>query len=264
MNWLHRKSRGRKGTGKKGMKNFAQTAVTKYASERLQNRWAMLCPFPLDKREIYQTLFSDEQHKAIDLLVRTAPSMITTNSEVCLKFDIPFRTTVRGKGAEPQRLIVKLGTAYPLPDTGAVFRDGEHEYLASQLPAQLREPLEEWAKRWLIAALETRQTSAKLYQLFEMCSTIGQVKRVWPNACNMLPEDAQAKLRDAKVKSPYPDDALETIGYRDDGSDIKRLKDEWSPKTLEWFDDRITEAMCLPYDADNDPDGDAQIVFTTT
>ena len=264
MSWRHvNRRRQREPKGPKTTKDFAEQTVTDHASKLLHNRWAMLCPFPLDKRAIYQTLFTDEQHKAIELLMNNAPSMIETRSEVLFKFDLPVRGSVLGQRGTPTVLTVKLGTCYPLPDTGATYRQGKHEYLASNLPPFLREPLQEWAQRWITASMETRLTNAKLKRLFEVCSTLGQIKRVWPNACNMLPEIAQEKLRDAKVRSPYPEGAVETIGYRGE-REIKQLKEEWSLKQLAWFDDRITEALCLPLDENSDPDVDANLQYEMT
>ena len=264
MSWRHVNRRRQKAPkGHKTTKDFAEQTVTDHASKLLHNRWAMLCPFPLDKRAIYQTLFTDEQHRAIELLVNNAPTMIETRSELCFKFDLPVRGNVLRQVGRPNMLLIKLGDSYPLPDTGSVYREAQHEYLTSNLPAHLREPLQDWAQRWITASMETRLTNAKLKRLFEVCSTLGQIKRMWPNACNMLPEIAQDKLRDAKVRSPYPEGVVETIGYKGE-REIKQLKEEWSLKQLAWFDDRITEALCLPLDEDSDPDKDASIQYEMT
>lgn len=261
MRWTsRRKSRGE---GKKGQKDFAEKKVTEYASRILHNRWALLCPFPLNKREIYEALFTADQHRAIDLMVRTTPSMVNMTSEVYFDFDLPVRVKVQGRFAHPEKLKINFGCNFPLPDTGGFYSKGEHRYLASQLPPYLREPLHDWSQRWLVASRETNETVAKLTRLFDVCGTMGQIKRVWPNACNLLPDSAQAALREAKVRSKYPDAVLECIGYKDSGEGIHQLREEWRPDSLTWFDDRLTEALCLPLDPDSDPSRDAAIHYTT-
>lgn len=88
---------------------------------------------------------------------------------------------------------------------------------------------------------------AALRKLFVVCNTMGQIKRVWPNACTLLPESAQLILRNAKVQSPYPDGVRITRtdgnGCTSYGPDIDPC---WSAENLSWFDDRLTEALCLP------------------
>lgn len=62
----------------------------------------------------------------------------------------------------------------------------------------------------------------------------------------MLPERAQIKLAEAKARSPYPPDVLEPDG----DTQHWKLKSEWRPEALEWYDERLTEAMCLPLEFD--------------
>jgi hypothetical protein len=242
---MHWRNRKRRGEGAKGQKDFAAKVTKQYASRLMYNRWHMLCPFPLEKIDIYNALFSVEQHRAFDLLKRTVPSALSMGTKFNMTFDMDVNVTVMGCRPRPQWFVVDLDCEVPMPDTATWNGTPEHVFLVSQLPPHLREPIVEWGARWLTASRETKEVCGKLDKLFDICNTMGQIKRLWPNACNLLPEAAQAKLREAKVKSPYPDAVLE-VAYRDDGKEIALLSDEWKPEKLDWYDDRLTEALCLP------------------
>jgi hypothetical protein len=257
MSW---KTRRRKGEGKKGRKDFAAEAVNKYASKLMNNRWHLLAPFPLERIDIYNALFSIEQHRAFDLLKRTAPTTLSMGSEFNLIFDMSTDVRVRDRAAKPRYLKVSLDMSMPMPDTNTISGPPDHTFLLSQLPPHLLEPIMEWSKQWLTACRETREVCGKLTVLFDTCSTMGQIKRVWPNACNLLPDKAQADLRNAKVKSSYPDAVLDHVNWREDGKEVKTLKDEWKPETLAWYDDRLTEALCLPME-NPDSDFDVEIEY---
>lgn len=237
--------RRQRGTGKKAQKDFAADRVKQFAGKLMVNRWQLLAPFPLERIDLYRAAFSVEQHKALDELLRTAPTMLNMGRELTFKFDAPVSVMVQGLAPRPRYFKITLDMEVPMPDTDTLHHPPEHPLLVSQLPPHLREPLIEWAHLWLKAGREAREVCGKLERLFDLCTTMGQIKRVWPNACNLLPEQAQAQLREAKVRSPYALAMLD-IEERTDGRETRSLKDEWTPQTLEWYDERLTEALCLP------------------
>lgn len=263
MSWKH-VNRRKRGEGKKGVKDFAETEVMTRATSILTNRWRMLSPFPLDPLDVYNAVFSPEQHRAIELLKRTMPSALHEGNEIRMTFDLDAYVVVQGRVPRPQMFSLMLPDSMPLPDFGASYRKSRHEMLVSQLPPELRNPLQEWARQWLTAARETSETQAALKKLFNTCNTIGHIKRLWPNACNLLPEKAQLVLRDAKVKSPYPVDAYATqVDSNGCTSRLPHIDPFWSRDNLAWFDDRLTEALCLPM-VDDDEDFKASIEYTTS
>lgn len=238
MHWRPR--RGRR-EPKPGSKDFAEQAVNEYATKLMYNRWKLLCPFDVKLDDIYHALFTPEQHKAIDHLLRTAPSVFDMRREVKIVFDTKCRVKVQDDRVTASALLITF------PRQMVLFEEGRgNPVLLSQLPACLHDPIVEWGHRWITAAQETRNVLGKLTRLFQISNTMGHVKRVWPNAANLLPESALNKLAQAKVRSPYPEAALDCIGYKDNGDGIKQLREEWKPATLEWYDTRLTEALCLP------------------
>lgn len=238
MHWGGRRRRNRE--PKPGSKEWAGKAVSEYATKLLYNRWKLLCPFEVPLDRIYQSLFTPEQHTAIEKLLRTAPTVFEMRKDVMIGVDTACKVTVKGQRLYPSLLHIHFPAQTVLFDSDPT----NHPVLLSQLP--MREEITEWARRWLVAAHETTLVLGKLNHLFNVCSTIGHVKRIWPNAANLLPERSLAKLAEAKVKSPYPADAMTVVRIDDDGKEIKQLADRWHPSELEWFDERLTEALCLP------------------
>ncbi len=235
-----------RGQGKKAQKYFAEQAVVNYANKLLYNRWKLLCPFPLEPANIYEALFTPEQHAAITLLDQTAPSIFEKRSEFTLQFDMPLAITVLDKKPRAQKLRVKLPVDLPLFESVSSFGLPAQIVKLSSLPDRLRGPIYEWANDWVRAAVETRLTIDRLDRLFEVCNTMGQVKRVWPNACNLLKEQARAALAESKMQSPYPLAVLDIHRDPVTGAERKSLKADWQPHSLAWYDDRLTEALCLP------------------
>lgn len=256
MMWRNRR---RRGEGKKGQKDFAADVVRKFSTKLMVNRWQMLCPFPLQTIDIYRASFSTEQHRAMDMLMRTAPSMLKQGKTLNFIYDMNVDVMVMGRAPKPRYFKVTLDMNLPIPNTNTSYNGPEHKLLLSQLPPVLLEPIMDWSRKWLTACRETREVCGKLENLFDQCTTMGQIKRVWPNACNLLPPQAQAALREAKVRSPYSKAMLDHT-YHEDGRDIWTLKEEWRPEVLAWYDERLTEALCLPME-DGDEDWNVEIEY---
>jgi hypothetical protein len=226
---------------------FAAQQVVGYASRLLTNRWALLCPFPVDRRDIYHHLFTDEQHAAMEVLNTFAPSSLARRNELVLTIDETFRVAVRDRALNPKTIKIQFQQAVPLPVTETRF--GTPKVITvSSLPIHLRVPLLDWAFAWTKASAETRLTIERIRELFGICKTFGHVNRVWPNAAKLLPDEAQAKLAQAKVRSPYPEGAFALA--RDEAGRVTgrlpTIDSAWHPDNLAWFDDRLTEALCLP------------------
>lgn len=247
MHWGNRRRRNTQ-----NVKDFSHEALKKHATKLLNNRWQLLAPPPLDTNAMWDSLLTAEQHRAFTLIENTLPTALSKGTQLFMKFDIPlvFEAPLAGTRFKPDMLELTLPESRPIPDTNLRFSNG-HPLYVSQLPREMRETLCEWVPKWLQAQGETYQVLAKLDELFKVCNTIGHIKRVWPNVATLLPERAQLKLAEAKVKSPYPPGALDTW-YEENGTQKSKLKDEWKPEALAWYDERLTEAMCLPLEFEYD------------
>lgn len=242
MQW-RRGRRATRGTGKKAQKDYAAETVKNFGSKILYNRWHLLAPFPLKRVDVYNAMFTPEQHHAMGIMAKFGSALVK-DRDVYIKWDTSLSCRVNGTNVRATYLHLKMPFPVAVPETDPDSK-GCHTFLMSALPTEMIGAIYEWGEQWLKAAIETHQTNGKLFELFEICSTIGQVKRLWPNACNLLPESAQAILRNAKVRSPYPLEVLD-ISRTDTDKEVRELKPQWRPEELAWYDDRLTEALCLP------------------
>ena len=233
------------------IKDFTGAQLIQHGGWLMYNRQRLLAPPPFEPEKIYDALLTGEQHKAIELLQRTMPSMLSMGAEVNAVFDRDVVvTTSTGHKHRAKYLEINLPANRVVPDTGLYTTSGpSHRFLVSALPRDIQDGLQEWARRWLILDAETCEVTARLGALFSVCNTVGQAVRVWPQVKSLLTQRAQTKLAEAKVKSPYPEAVLERSSDWDDEKNNYKLiglKDAWKPEALQWYDDRLTEALCLP------------------
>jgi hypothetical protein len=244
----------RRGRRKQNLKDFTKDSLIRHAKQLLYNRWMLLTPPPVEPDKVYDTLLTDEQHRAMELLDATMPSCLERGSQVNVIFDVPaqIKTPIHNKIHEAKYLQLHLPNQRILPNTETYTgtRSPHHRFLVSALPSDMRESLQEWARNWMRAQAETAEVIDKLDSLFTACNTLGQAKRIWPQITGLLTEQAQNKLAQAKVRSPYPDGVLlrDPDVWDDKAHNYKLigLRKEWEPPALQWYDDRLTESLCLP------------------
>lgn len=240
----------RRGRRQQNIKDFTSGQLLQHGTWLMYNRWRLLAPHPFEPKAVRDALLTDGQHKAIQLLTMTMPSCLVRTSEVNVVFDRPVAiTTKNGQIHEAKFLTLNLPNAEPMPTTMIYRGVPVHRFELTSLPKDMQEGLVEWARNWLTHQSETAEVLAKFTRLFGVCGTLGQVVRVWPQVKSLLTELAQQTLAEAKVKSPYPEAVLVRSSDWDDTKGnykLLGLKDEWTPEALQWYDDRLTEALCLP------------------
>ena len=174
MHWGSRRRRN-----SQNVKDFSHEALKKHATKILFNRWQLLTPPPLDPNAMWDTLLTEEQHKAFKLIQDTLPSSLSCGTQLFLKWDLPLRCKAPLIDTEykPDVLELTLPESRPIPDTNPRY-GSNHKLFVSQLPREMRAALLEWAPKWLWAQGETYQVLAKLDELFKVCNTMGHIKRV--------------------------------------------------------------------------------------
>lgn len=232
------------------IKDFTSTLLVHHGTWLMYNRWRLLAPHPFEPKDVRDALLTDGQHKAIQLLDMTMPTCLERTSEVNVVFDRPVAiTTKNGQIHKAKFLTINLPDAMPMPTTMIYRGVPVHRFELTSLPKDMQDGLVEWARNWLTHQSEAREVVDKFIRLFDVCNTLGQAVRVWPQVKSLLTERAQQKLAEAKVRSPYPEAVLERSSDWDDAKGnykLLGLKDEWTPETLQWYDDRLTESLCLP------------------
>jgi hypothetical protein len=251
MSW-HGRNRNRK----QNVRDYSKKEVEAAVDAKLHNRWMALAPDPVKAMELYDCLYTPQQHEAIGVLSHF-PDLLSEGQQFHLHFgglDANYQFPMGPEGPwkmRVERLKVSMPVSRPLPSTHAAYGKFFAKHV-SELPEHLMIPLLDWVPRWLQLKAETVAVSSKVESLFECCNTMGQIKRVWPNIVSFLPDRAQEILRNAKVQSPYPDDVMGYDESRDLEGQTRQLKPEWSPKYLAWHDRVLTEALLMPDHADDD------------
>lgn len=212
-----------------------ERSVISRANDLLVNRREILAPFPLEIHKVYEALFTEEELAAIRLLQNNIGSILSMRAYVDLA--IPMNDFVPShmsyKPLRVDKIRVMLTEPAPMPDRySGEFKERAQLQL---LPPAMRDALYEWAYRWTVLDAERVDILAKLDRLFHVCNTTGQVKRLWPNIAQLAEVRIKDQLAAAKVRSRLPALVVDTRDAR-----------EWSAEALEWVDQRIAEALCLP------------------
>lgn len=232
------------------IKDFTSDALIAQGKWLMYNRWRLLAPHPFEPGAVYDAVLTDEQHKAFELIERTIPTSASHGDTVNLIFDREVAiTTKNGQKHKAKFLELNLPSPRIVPDTSTYRNAPPHKFYVTSLPREMQEGLQEWARAWLTHQSESAEVLAKFGALFQVCNTIGQAVRVWPQVRSLLTERAQNKLAEAKVRSPYPEAVLERGSDWDENKGnykVIGINEAWTPEALQWYDDRLTEALCLP------------------
>lgn len=248
--WTRRKRRKPNGSGPLGVKSRALTDLHSRVNDLLNNRWQLLVPQPFTAMEVYSKLFTPEEFAAIELIRATKPTTINMASQLCVALDDPIvRFRDYGSGSTNLRVgYLELDFDDPVPSPEARPYQPENHVPFSILPQAMRNEILAWIPKYFEVQYATRRVVDKVDRLFNVCSTLGQIYRVWPNITTLMNRESSDLIAAKKVRSPYPDTVLD-ITLDDYGKRVSsRLREEWTPEALQWYDDRLTEALCLPHD----------------
>lgn len=225
---------------RQSFKDYATGSVRERVKNRLMNRHWLLGRCPLVASEIAALQFDPEQTAAIKTL--RGKGVLVQQREIRMEWDIPLELTKPPEGDEVWRPVaMHLYSPEPMVMFNTIPRYSMEvpKLLVSSLPDPLREAAVEWATNWLNLQMQSDVTCWKVTRALNVCNTIGQIKRLWPSLVGFLPQEAQDKLQAMKMQSRLPEDVL-------DGG---KLRPEWHPEVLAWYENIIVEALLLP-DAD--------------
>lgn len=113
------------------------------------------------------------------------------------------------------------------------------------LPEALREGIHNWMIRSETYKQEYVEVRGRVKSLSLICSTPGQIERVWPELMGFMPGHVIDSRLEKKSKSPYPDGVWED-GWELLHPDERKLKEKYRRENLDWFNDALAEALILP------------------
>lgn len=216
----------------------------------LNVRWKLLGDCPYTPHEIYWAVIQamgEDYRQALMLLQRTTPVLLARRLEGHLKWDGKELKLTNGTTLRWVKL--ELKPSMPFPPSGPAFDKPEYtaQFCVSVLPPHMQTSLHEWARRWIKLRGETTRTASKVKAAFNLCGTIGQVKRVWPILEGFMPERARSRLDRMVMQSPLPDS-------------IKGNPEMWKPEVLAEYESIITEALCLEVPEDFNSEHEVSLI----
>lgn len=191
------------------------------------SRWMLLCPFDVVEqpvRDLYMYGMTLEERRAWVLLSGTE-SFAKSISRQCF-FDIVNKEA---------KYYIRVYTSEPVVRWPVPWEN---------LPVQVMEKLHHWMLQSRAYRDEYHEISNKVKTLMRLCTTPGQIERVWPQLMGFMPDETKIARLDKKARSPYPDGVL-GWSVTPPGGEIV-LKEEWREETLAWYDTPIAEALILP------------------
>jgi hypothetical protein len=200
----------------------------------MNNRHMLMVPFPVPAMDVYMTLWTPAQLEAMNLF--RGIHVLKMHRE----FTIIGCPGPDGKGI--RRVTVTMDEDHPLP------RDLNMPFAG--LPDGMRELIQAWIPTWMQYNKETMNVVSKVKRIGSVCSTYGQVVRLWPELQGFLGEWGAEKVHKAKAKSPYPDGAIKWVDPDPTDSNVDvvadGLEDEFKPETYAPLTHMIAECLMLP------------------
>ncbi len=213
--------------------DFVYENLSSTVHSMMENRHRLLAPFPLDPMAIYPFFWTAEERKALDTL-KGHPELIRNWKSVILHqhFD--------GKKSD-KIVLAKIGISLPeeMPKVRGALD-------ARELPEEMQEKLREWVPYWMSLRNDTKKLVAKIKDTACVCKTYGQVARLWPDLEGFFPQWGRSKVANAKVRSAYPERALEWSRNPETGEHECELQDKFKPESFVPFAEMIAECLMLP------------------
>lgn len=218
----------RRGSGGSKQDEVGRTIFNR-VEKLMENRWKYLNQFDVVNdyhAELYRFALTDDEWAAWQLLRRNPQierAMMFTSCLHIRNAKGKFNLTIDRTGERFVRLTIDW----------------------TSLPEETQERIHNWIIRSETYRREFHMVRDRVKSLTLMCTTAGQIERVWPELLGFMPGETIDSRFVKKAISPYPD------GVWEDGWELlhpkeRKLKEQWRPESLAWFNDALTEALILP------------------
>ena len=211
-------------------------SMTKYLVKKLNVYLTAMCPAPYEPMQIYDVLFTKDQHAAIRLLRNTMGKVLETQSELYVAFRLP------------ECIKVEFAQPVPCPPSSGGFYDWKRkqgqEWSMEDLPPEMREPLEQWAVRYIDTRSYNQKLMTRVGEVIKHCNTLGQIARIWPTLTGALPPQKRNRVISQRMQPKYPDALMVpdvTPAYTG-----WKLNPSFAPETFREYDDVLAAAFVLP------------------
>lgn len=197
--------------------------LTSKITPLLDSRRKLLAPFPMAPVDVYAKFFSKSQLQAL-MELRDVEGLLNKRSSCYIQI----------YGVKGEALItVNLEESLPI-GSGKADEISIHNFTEEE-----QTTLMNWAHDWSKMHRQQDAFTTKVGEVANVCTSYGQVFRLWPELQGFFSEFGKKKVGDAKARSPYPVDALTFEGS-------KTLKPEFRPEAFEPYSMMLAEALLLP------------------
>lgn len=237
----------------KNVKHYLTSTLTEMLNKMTLNRANLLAPLPVPMTTLWKYLWSDREEHAIKLLLKECPK--------ALDRDWAFYVA----GHFNRRLEQKVAYTFNLGTTPLPMGGRALEF--NILPEDMQETLIEWEVRRIELVDQGKELAGKVKAMSNVCTTYGQVNRLWPELLSFFTSVGQAKVGEARAKSKLHDDCYiweRTGEVRWDGEARFRntgiVKEEWLPAAFARHTELIAECLMLPQAPEDSPDVTVKVV----
>lgn len=211
-----------------------ERAIISRTNDLLAGRREVLAPFPVPPMDVYNSIYTEKEHAAIQFLQSGMADIFVRNKTMDLIVPSSMAHDPTAQYFKPLcATVIRINFPEPIPMPSYRSSDYYRRVSLERLDPVLQDTLVRWMHRWTLLDAERLDVVAKVTQAFRVCNTIGQVERLWPGIVALSDTFIQDQLAKAKARSPLP-----------------RLRDPdaWSSEALQWANQCIAEALCLSPD----------------
>lgn len=219
---------------KDSVRDFMVETLAAKVGKMMDSRRRLLAPFPLTPEKIYRAAWTPEERTALRVCARHKELLRTGQT-----MQIILPTMIKEDHAKAT-VTVKLAQALPMP--GYVLSVPYDNLSFEQVHA-----IHEWIPKWVELNVQQSQLVSKVKDVGKICKTYGQLYRLWPDILSFFNDTGSRVVMNARVKSPYPEQAM----YYG-GESAKQLRPEFSPDAFAPFTSMIAECLMLPENEDKE------------
>lgn len=223
---------------KQTVKDFVNKNLKSEISKLMDNRRKLLAPFPIDPMELYHLVWTAQEWDALNVLDHHADLFRRSSILDLIGFPINKRT---------MKVHINLPQAMPAKNR---FYGTEMKW--EDVPLNLANPIVEWAALWQELNLPQQCLLTKLEEVAGVCTTFGQVYRLWPDLLGFFDKKGRTKIDTARAQSKYPDEVTTWQWDEARQRNFLVLRDEFKPEAFAPFTDVIAECLMLPLTEDKE------------
>ncbi len=228
----------RRGRREGTVKRYLGKDLPEIINKMVRNRADVLAPLPMPLDKLWGYLWTEREEEAIRLLMKDCPRALDRD------WDFVVDKHMNPVLEQNVRVTIQINEGWPT---------ARRAVNVGIMPEHVQQQYLEWEATRYKLTQQGRDLIAKLDKLDDVCTTYGQLNRLWPELLSLFNERGQATVGAAKAKSKLHENCYlwESTGQeRWDGEAVMRntgmLREEWLPAAFVRHTELIAECLMLP------------------